>query len=70
MKPYVLITIIILAIVLAIGVFLTLMYLQNRPAEDSKIIIVEGQEVVIKPAADGGFYSVANRAATGGGDGR
>lgn len=55
-KPYVLITIIILAIVLAIGVFLTLMYLQNRPAEDSKIIIVEGQEVVIKPAADGGVF--------------
>jgi len=51
-KPYVFFTIIILAIVLAIGVFLTVIYLQNRPPDTMQTITVEGQEIVVKPALE------------------
>ena len=51
-KPYVLITIIILAIVMAFGVFLTMMYLQRRPPDNSQTVTVEGQEIVVNPAPD------------------
>lgn len=57
-KPYHVITIIILAIVLAIGVFLTVMYLQSRPVDDAVIITVEGQDVVIEPVPDGEVFIV------------
>lgn len=51
-KPYVLFAIIILAIVLAIGVFLTVMYMQNRPPDSTQTITVEGQEIVINPVPE------------------
>jgi LysM repeat protein len=48
-KPYVLITVIILAIVLAFGVFLTVMYLQDRPEDNSYVVNVDGQDIVVNP---------------------
>lgn len=58
-KPYVLITIIILAILMAFGVFLTVMYLQRRPPDNSRTIIVEGQEIVINPLPESEVVIVA-----------
>ncbi|MFO7682034.1 MAG: LysM peptidoglycan-binding domain-containing protein [Chloroflexota bacterium] len=57
-KPYVLFTIIILAIVLAIGVFLTVMYLQNRPPDTTRTVTVEGQEIVINPVPESEVFIV------------
>ena len=51
-KPYVLITIIILAILMAFGVFLTVMYLQRRPPDNSYTVVVEGQEIVVNPVIE------------------
>ncbi len=51
-KPYVLITIIILAIVMAFGVFLTVMYLQRRPPDNSYTVNIEGQDIVVNPDPD------------------
>ena len=51
-KPYVLITIIILAILMAFGVFLTVMYLQRRPPDNSYTVVVEGQEIVVNPVLE------------------
>jgi LysM repeat protein len=51
-KPYVLIAIIILAILMAFGVFLTLMYLQRRPPDNSYVVNVEGQEIVVNPVPE------------------
>ena len=51
-KPYVLITIIMLAILMAFGVFLTMMYLQRRPPDNSSIVVVEGQEIVLNPVPE------------------
>lgn len=61
-KPYVFFTIIILAIVLAIGVFLTVIYLQNRPPDNAQTITVEGQEIVVKPAPESQVVIVAQPA--------
>lgn len=58
-KPYVLITIIILAILMAFGVFLTVMYLQRRPPDNSRTIIVEGQEIVVNPVPESEVIIVA-----------
>jgi len=58
-KPYVLITIIILAILMAFGVFLTMMYLQRRPPDNSYVVNVEGQEIVVNPVPEEGVIIVA-----------
>lgn len=51
-QPYVLITVMILAILMALGVFFTLMYLQRRPADNTYVVNVEGQEIVINPVPE------------------
>lgn len=48
-KPYVLITVMILAILMALGVFFTIMYLQRRPADNTYVVNVEGQDIVLNP---------------------
>ena len=66
-KPYVLIVIIILAIVMAFGVFLTMMYLQRRPPDNSYVVIVDGQEVVVNPVPESQVIIVP-QAGQGGGE--
>ncbi|MBE2221139.1 MAG: LysM peptidoglycan-binding domain-containing protein [Anaerolineae bacterium] len=66
-KPYVLIVIIILAIVMAFGVFLTVMYLQRRPPDNSYMVTVDGQEVVVNPVSDSAVIIVPQEG-TGGGE--
>lgn len=52
-KPsYVIIAVIIIAIVMAIGVFFTVMYLQKRPSDNSFVVNVEGQGVLVNPAPE------------------
>ena len=58
-KPYVLITIIILAILMAFGVFLTMMFLQRRPPDNSYVVHVEGQEIVVNPVPESQVVIVA-----------
>lgn len=65
-KPYVLIVIIILAIVMAFGVFLTVMYLQRRPPDNSYVVNVEGQEIVVDPVPESQVIIVPQEGQGGG----
>jgi LysM repeat protein len=52
-KPsYVIVAVIIIAIVMAIGVFFTVMYLQKRPSDNSFVVNVEGQDVLVNPVPE------------------